>query len=483
MKFQHRDLLKIENNDRISCKYKNHRRHKMGLKEFEFIDESINMLNVMSPILEIVSDQLEDHFEDILEEKNQEYINISSRIKSESSLREKIIRNRYIKRYEEAKNLIDRLSDLIGVRIECRFIEDENKIYRLLKKHFNKTDDKIYYYNKDNKNIKLKLSDKQPSKQKNGFEIYRIDGTFTYLAKEINFELQIKSLVNVFWSEIEHKIIYKNNTYLLADNFLRDMMASIKNNLTMIDNQLLSIYKNFNTKSMQDNQTRKKEIEKVLAKIAHDAFSAKMRDSIGFVVDFKKPCETIMSYSFNKKDNRNDLFWDIMFDEIAKLNDIAKKDIDFTKSIEFESEPEFNDSFCKKIGQHIRNRLNTEFPWNLFFRILFEIEPYNNRQDFECFIMFIKGEVLSAESKNHILNQFKVKGEYIIKDIYDCISETIIEVDSVETMYDYNLEKINFLVSETISYICRECDSYEQYTLNNSIFIKKLKSKIIQIFE
>lgn len=211
----------------------------MGLLEFDFIEESIDKLKSMSSTLELIGDELEGYFEGILDYKEEDYINVTSRVKSESSLREKIIRNRYLKKYNEASNLIHNLSDLIGVRIECRFIEDENKIYRVLRRYFNKTDDKVYYYNKENPNITLKLNEKQPKKPKNGFEIYRIDGKFNYLDRQIKFELQIKSLVNIFWSEIEHKVIYKNNTYLLGDSFLKDMMLSIKNNLIMIDNQLI----------------------------------------------------------------------------------------------------------------------------------------------------------------------------------------------------------------------------------------------------
>ncbi|RDY29042.1 GTP pyrophosphokinase [Romboutsia weinsteinii] len=454
----------------------------MGLKEFDFIDESIDMLKAMSPTLELIADDIEEYFEDILEGKDQEYINITSRVKGEASLREKIIRNRYLKKYNEAGNLIHNLSDLIGIRIECRFIEDEKKIYRLLKRYFNKTDDKIYYYNKDNKSIKLKLSERQPNKQKNGFEIYRIDGMFNYLDRQIKFELQVKSLVNIFWSEIEHKIIYKNNTYLLADGFLKDMMSSIKNNLTMIDNQLLSIYKNFNTGAINNMENSKKEIEKVLAKLAHDAFSSKMKDSIGFVVDFKKPCETILSYSFNKKEKDQDIFGDFMLEEFAKLNSIAKKNIDFTENINFEAEPVFKDEFCCNLGEYIKSKLNTEFPWNLFFRILFEIEPYNNKKDFENFIMFIKEQVMSDESKCQIIKYFD-NGSDIIEDLYKGISDAIIEADSVETMYDYNLENINFIGSEVVTYICREFDSYEEYVNNKEDVNEKLRNKIIQIFE
>lgn len=42
-------------------------------------------------------------------------------------------------------------------------------------------------------------------KQKNGFKIYRIDGIITDTNTDLPFELQIKSLVNTFWGEIDIK--------------------------------------------------------------------------------------------------------------------------------------------------------------------------------------------------------------------------------------------------------------------------------------
>ena len=59
--------------------------------------------------------------------------------------------------------------------------------------------------------IKLNLASKQPQKQKNGFDIYKIDGRYELGGYPVRFELQIKALVNSFWGEVEHKIIYKNN--------------------------------------------------------------------------------------------------------------------------------------------------------------------------------------------------------------------------------------------------------------------------------
>ncbi len=456
----------------------------MGLLEFDFIEESIDKLKSMSSTLELIGDELEGYFEGVLDYKEEDYINVTSRVKSESSLREKIIRNRYLKKYNEASNLIHNLSDLIGVRIECRFIEDENKIYRVLRRYFNKTDDKVYYYNKENPNITLKLNEKQPKKQKNGFEIYRIDGKFNYLDRQIKFELQIKSLVNIFWSEIEHKVIYKNNTYLLGDSFLKDMMLSIKNNLTMIDNQLVNVYKNFNTGSFEHLVGKKKELEKLLAKMAHDTFSIKMKESIGFIVDFKKPCETILNYSFNKNEDEIDdsLFGDLMINGLSRINEISKKEINFNQSIVFEKKPVLKDDFCKKLGKYIMGKLNDEFAWNLFFRILFEIEPYNNKEDFENFISFIKMKVISKDSKEQIISAFKDEGEIIIRDMYMSICKILIEVDTVETMYDYNLEKINYIISEVTSSICRDLESYNNYLEIKEDILNNIETKIGKLF-
>lgn len=456
----------------------------MGLLEFDFIEESIDKLKSMSSTLELIGDELEGYFEGVLDYKEEDYINVTSRVKSESSLREKIIRNRYLKKYNEASNLIHNLSDLIGVRIECRFIEDENKIYRVLRRYFNKTDDKVYYYNKENPNITLKLNEKQPKKQKNGFEIYRVDGKFNYLDRQIKFELQIKSLVNIFWSEIEHKVIYKNNTYLLGDSFLKDMMLSIKNNLTMIDNQLVNVYKNFNTGSFEHLVGKKKELEKLLAKMAHDTFSIKMKESIGFIVDFKKPCETILNYSFNKNEDEIDdsLFGDLMINGLSRINEISKKEINFNQSIVFEKKPVLKDDFCKKLGKYIMGKLNDEFAWNLFFRILFEIEPYNNKEDFENFISFIKMKVISKDSKEQIISAFKDEGEIIIRDMYMSICKILIEVDTVETMYDYNLEKINYIISEVTSSMCRDLESYNNYLEIKEDILNNIETKIGKLF-
>ncbi len=54
-------------------------------------------------------------------------------------------------------------------------------------------------------------------------------------------------MVNNFWGEIEHKIIYKNYNMILGDKFYKNILNSIKNNLCLIDNQLLTIFNHVNS--------------------------------------------------------------------------------------------------------------------------------------------------------------------------------------------------------------------------------------------
>ena len=129
----------------------------------------------------------------------------------------------------------------MGVTLECRFKEDEVRLLKKIKEGFVDDENEFSQAKKDS-SIYLNLKMDQPQKQKNGFDDYRIDGYCYQNGVKVNFELQIKSLINTFWSGIEHEVIYKNNNYLLFDNFLKEMLTSIKSNLETIDYQLTKIY-------------------------------------------------------------------------------------------------------------------------------------------------------------------------------------------------------------------------------------------------
>lgn len=457
----------------------------MELKMFQFIDDSILYFKDIESNLNTLCDEIEHYFENMLMQEDQGVLNINSRVKSIDSLKEKIIRNNYYKKYNNVEELFYNLSDLIGIRIECRFIEDENKIYKIIKSNFTKIDEYGYYYSPSNENIKLKLSDKQPQRQKNGFKIFRIDGFYEYNEKKFNFELQIKSLVNIFWGEIEHKIVYKNNNYMLVDDFYKNIMGLIKENLSMIDNQLLLIYDQANKLNTINPTIRKSQLEIVLSKIIYDIFSTQMKESIGLSVDFKKSCDAIVKYIF-RTSNAEDLddYNETLLKTLSRLNDIGKNHMNFNSQIEFEREVKFEDKFCDTVGTSILKSINSDFQWNLFFRILFQIEPKDNVEDFRNFIIYFKNIFLSNVNFSKLNFLFDEKhSENIRESIIEQIALCFIDIDSIAFIYEENLEKVNNEINIIIKDILTSINTYEQWEENKDIYLTLFNLKILSIFD
>ena len=107
----------------------------MKLELFDFIDDTLSLIDKNGDILNDIAGKLEKFFHDSLFIKDH-FLGANYRIKSKDSLREKILRYNFYIKYEEPEKLLDNLSDLIGIRIECRFIEDEKKIYKDILKLF-----------------------------------------------------------------------------------------------------------------------------------------------------------------------------------------------------------------------------------------------------------------------------------------------------------------------------------------------------------
>ena len=123
---------------------------------------------------------------------------ISSRIKSEESMKEKLERKNLPITLESA---LTKVYDAVGIRIICSYIDDVYEIVNMLKK-----------YN-DLKVIKEKDYIKNP--KENGYRSYHI--VFQLLldiageTKPVFFEIQIRTLAMDFWSNLEHQIKYKKN--------------------------------------------------------------------------------------------------------------------------------------------------------------------------------------------------------------------------------------------------------------------------------
>ena len=123
---------------------------------------------------------------------------ISSRIKSEESMKEKLERKNLPITLESA---LTKVYDAVGIRIICSYIDDVYEIVDMLKK-----------YN-DLKVIKEKDYIKNP--KENGYRSYHI--VFQLLLdiageiKPVFFEIQVRTIAMDFWSNLEHQIKYKKN--------------------------------------------------------------------------------------------------------------------------------------------------------------------------------------------------------------------------------------------------------------------------------
>ena len=123
---------------------------------------------------------------------------ISSRIKSEESMKEKLERKNLPITLESA---LTKVYDAVGIRIICSYIDDVYEIVNMLKKY------------SDLKVIKEKDYIKNP--KENGYRSYHI--VFQLLLdiageiKPVFFEIQTRTIAMDFWSNLEHQIKYKKD--------------------------------------------------------------------------------------------------------------------------------------------------------------------------------------------------------------------------------------------------------------------------------
>jgi len=129
---------------------------------------------------------------------------IESRVKEARTFEEKLLRKDYIQKWDVSDSIKENqeyirqnLTDLIGLRINCHFVNYEEAFYLYFKRTANNQNDFVFNFEE---NII----------QKNGHTIYKFSGTYKGI---YHFEVQIKSIVHNVWGEVEHKTVYKNPTY------------------------------------------------------------------------------------------------------------------------------------------------------------------------------------------------------------------------------------------------------------------------------
>ncbi|WPP40712.1 hypothetical protein SK066_19245 [Paenibacillus hunanensis] len=206
-----------------------------------FITESEKQLNTKANKLEESRNRIFEFIkENIMPEVGIKNLTVQGRVKQKESLREKIIRKNYFIDYNTADEFINELTDIIGIRIVCLLEKEEKLLFEELDKLFTQIDNGYHVIPDTNvRNDYLRINKlNQPKLQKNGYEIYKLDCQWVSGKSVINVELQLKSLVHMFWGEIEHMLFYKNYAYMVGAEFYRNYMDSTKQLLNAVDHQL-----------------------------------------------------------------------------------------------------------------------------------------------------------------------------------------------------------------------------------------------------
>lgn len=161
---------------------------------------------------------------------------LETRIKSQTSFEEKITRKGYLFEWEQdikdinddeciRQSILKTLPDPIGFRLYCVFKEDVCNVFN-------------YIRNEIKKEHQLELIDDTSNKQKNGLAICK----FTLKYQDVQFELQIKSLVDGLWDEVDHDTFYKGYSYDVYKKYHKNIIMQNNSVLSAVDGQLYHFY-------------------------------------------------------------------------------------------------------------------------------------------------------------------------------------------------------------------------------------------------
>lgn len=451
------------------------------MKLFNLVDETVELLNENTPRYSLVEKQVNNFLVGVVEE-NENYIGFSSRIKSESSLRSKIIKRKYYLEYDSAEMIIDNLSDVIGITLECRFKEDEIKIYNQLQEAFN-VNGEMFSQSKDNERLYMNFKTEQPQKQNNGFEIYRIDGYYILNDEKVNFELQIKSLINIFWSGIEHEVIYKNNNYLMFDSFLKEMLLSVKMNLDTIDSQLTQIYTEMTHKSNDSIGMDGTNFKGFLGKEINNLFSFKLKETAEIDINIKKISALLSHYLYLEEFVKSATPQMVMLDYFEKLDLLSKIDMDFTVEIELNEENNKEDKFQEIFGGYCRWIMNVDFDWHVLFSMLFMMQEDEVVVQFNKFVNFIKNLLFTPQWFRESVEIIEKSNECenFEEEIYTLVANCLINQQGVFVIYEENLYKVMMIIRMFIEGLIEDINN--EYVFDIEERYNDLVNEINDIFK
>lgn len=312
---------------------------------------------------------------------------VQSRVKDETTFEEKIFRKNYIQEWEvtddmavNQKYIKLHLTDLIGIRINCYFAENEERLYNQLQYNQGEVPDCEFNFNEN-------------TVQANGHRIFKFSGVFK---KEYHFEVQIKSIVHNVWGEVEHKTVYKNPSFDGYINKKREISGALYDVLLASDRELFSL---FNMKESEHQLIR-------------SLFFCKTQDII------REKCKTsILAYHYERYFN--------VFTEIEPFKAFV---------IESLSERTWNRQRIEPVIDHIYDKLveavNMEFP-HFYINCIYEIDSLiNEHESLESFMYyFLKAALPDIEKHDDFDDELRSAFGDSEEEAIDNLSPTVEDND------------------------------------------------------
>ena len=220
----------------------------MKKQESKHLENWLSVFNdvVNSGLVVEANDFLNEYIENFLKENPDISVAKQNRIKTNVSFKDKLIRNNYVSSwtYDDSnyqankETLCKSLPDFIGFRINTLFGNEEESLANSLIEFLN-----------NQTHIVIPEAEQNPKNlQSNGHAIIKFQGHIN-LEKEptikFGFEIQIKSMVHNLWGEVEHRSIYKPNSFDFRIDENKKSVENIWQILTSVDQQLFNINKEF----------------------------------------------------------------------------------------------------------------------------------------------------------------------------------------------------------------------------------------------
>ena len=455
----------------------------MRIQLFEFIDETIALFNSKQAAYEYVEGRVTSVLSSLFSEKDDNVVLIRSRIKNPDSLREKLIRNRFYQEYPDPMDTLAHLTDIVGITMECRFIRNEAQLYHKLFQCFREKSGNDFVCIKD-ENCYLNLKMPQPQIQRNGFTIYRMDGYYMFNNERVNFELQIKSLVHNFWSEIEHEVVYKNPDFIVYDMFNRDMLGAIRDNLDVVDRQLEIMYNEISLESKNAQIGMDEQGFKVfVASSINELVNRKMKESLGFATDFRKCAASIAQYIYVRDFVGGDHNQIRMLDYLELLNDLNGSPIDFSISLIMEQPYQHRNPFCHITGGFMQSKLNDDFQWHVFFMMIFLLRCGSNIEDFDDYIQVYYRLVIQPSWLKHAFTSLSEKEAFEVRNrLEEMMADAIVSHNTIQMVYEETMYRLMNCFETLVTQVENQYASIDDFRKDETKISSRLSMQVHEIF-